>query len=108
VIVYTKNDTSPDLIFLLEADGEPLPDLDDATVVFKLRKPSGAIVARTLTCTNLLTARVEGAFAAGDLDESSDEPMPAELVVTYASGRVQHSEEPLEVWVRDEYTEVVS
>jgi hypothetical protein len=108
VIVFTKNDTKPELVFELRADGDVLDLTDAASIALKLRKPSGEIVTRTLTVTNLTTARVEGSFSAGDLDESSDDPMFAEIVVTWDSGAVQHSEEPIEIWVRDEYEELVT
>ena len=108
MIVFTRNDTKPELVFELRADGDVLDLSDVASVQLKLRKPSGDIVTRTLTVTNLLTARVEGSFVAGDLDESSESPMFAEIVVTWDSGAVQHSEEPIEVWVRDEYEELVT
>lgn len=108
MIVFTKNDTKPELVFELRADGDVLDLSDVASVEFKLQKPSGTVVTRPLTVTNLLTGRVEGSFASGDLNEASDDPMFAEIVVTWDSGAVQHSEEPIEVWVRDEYQELVT
>lgn len=107
MLVYTVGDTKPDLIFELQADGDAL-NLSGANVTFTLRKPSGAIVTRPLTVTNVATARVEGSFAYGDLDESSDDPMMGEITVDWGSSLIQHSQEPVEVYVRPEYTEIVT
>jgi len=100
---WVIGDTKPDIVLDLEQDGEPL-DLTDATVVFRLQKPSGAVVERTLTVTSAAAGRCEGSFGIGDLDETGR--MEAEVVITYSGGDVQHTEDAIPVYVRDEYQEV--
>lgn len=103
MIPYVIGDTKPDLNFqLVKDDGiTPLPSVD--TVSFRLRKPSGEVLTKALTVADAVQQRWVGNFTAGELDEQGE--MFGELVVTFADGNVQHSESPVAVFVRAEYTE---
>lgn len=102
-IVLVKNNRKPDLEFTLKKRGVAV-DLTGATVAFKLRKPSGAIVVKAASVATPANGRIVIAWGAGDLDEQGE--CLGEVAITFAGGLVQNSKYAIEIYVRDEYEEV--
>jgi hypothetical protein len=104
-LVLVVGDTKPDLNFRVKRAGEPV-NLTGCTVLFRLRKPSGAVVEKTLSIVgDATTGRVAGSFGIADLNESGK--MLGELVVLFADGTVQHAIDPFDVTVRAEFGEAI-
>ena len=102
MIVLVKGNTKPDLVLALRRGGVAVP-LTGATVTFKLKKPSGAILTKAMTVSDALKGKVALSWGSGDLDESG--ACIGEVVVDYGAGAVQNSKYAIEVYVRDEFQE---
>lgn len=104
MITLVVGDTKPDIVLEVWDGGEPLASAASQTYAFRLRKPSGQVIEIPLAVLDAASATVGGNFTEGMLNESG--PMLGELLVTFSDGRKQHGEEPFEVYVRPEFTEV--
>jgi hypothetical protein len=103
VIVLVKNNTKPDLTIALKRGGVKV-DLTGATINFKLKKPSGAVLIKAMVLVGAATnGKVALSWGAGDLDEAGE--CQAEIQVTYGDGAVQNSKYAIPVYVRDEFQE---
>jgi hypothetical protein len=104
VITLVQNNTKPDLELNLKARRKAF-DLTGATVQFKLKKPSGAILTKAATISEPATlGRIVVAFGVGDLDEAGE--CLGEVVVTKTGNIIQNSKYAIPIYVRREYEEV--
>lgn len=104
MIRLVVGNTRPSLNFQCVAGNRPI-NLTGATVQFKLKKPDGVVVTRSLTVVDAPNGRVSGNFGVGDLDQSGTQY--GELQITFVDGGVQNAEEPFELIVRPEFFEAV-
>jgi len=104
VISYTVNDTAPVLSFILQQDGIVIDLTTALSVQFKLLKPSGAVVTKTMTIDVApTTGRVSLSWGVGELSEAGT--CYGEVFITWPSSVIQHGEYRLPVYVRAEYGE---
>lgn len=103
MIVLVKNNTKPDLTLVLKRGGVAV-NLTGATIAFKLKKPSGATLTKSMTIQgDPIKGKVACSWGAGDLDEAGEHT--GEVVVTFSGGAVQNSKYALPVYVRAEFQE---
>lgn len=103
MIRYVIGDQKPDLVFQLVQEDGVTPLSSIASCTFKLRKPSGAVLSKSLSLADGTTQRWEGSFGVGEVNESGE--MLAELVAVDATGKTQHSIDAIPVYVRPEFVE---
>lgn len=103
MIRFVVGDTKPDLRFRIRQGNKAATLPVGTTIVFKVKKPNATIVTVNLVQTDATKQIWSGNFGVGDLDASSTEPLPGEIVVTFPGGLKQHSEQPYQVLVRSEF-----
>jgi hypothetical protein len=81
-------DTSPPIAVEVTSDGSPV-DLSDATVTFRVRKPSGTVVNWTGDVTDGPAGQVEYELETGDLDEAGI--WYFELEIDWGGGSIETS-----------------
>lgn len=103
MIPLVKGNTKPDLALALRRGGVAVPLAGVTSVTFKMKKPSGAVLTKSMAITDAVKGKVSLSWGEGDLDESGK--CLGEVVVDFGSGAVQNSKYAIEVYVRDEFQE---
>ena len=103
MIEYTVNDTKPDLVLSLVADGEAVPLDDVLAVTLNVEKPSGATFQVAMT-VDQAQSLVSATFASGQLSEEGT--YYADVLIVRNDTSRQHALRRLPILVRAEYGEL--
>jgi hypothetical protein len=107
VIVLVVGDTRPDITFRCVEDGAAMDLTGYVSATLKVSKPNGSILTKVLSIVTPETSGVVvGTWTLGDLDQAGRQF--GELILVDAAGGIQRSKNPIEFYVRQPYTEVVS
>lgn len=104
-IVFISGDTGPPFRFRVRRKGAVV-SLSGATVEFRVELSDGTTVTKAVTITDAANGECEvPSWLSTDLDVPGE--AWGELVITFASGVVQHGRLPYPIYVRAQYSEPV-